>query len=276
MEGRGTFWRTVKADFKMGLKLPFLLAVFGVVVGFCFDNWQDLCNFFIAPLISGEKPRICVLYYFFNSFSFGGVFSEFFAAIMAAIPFAASFCQEVDGGMCVYKISRCGKKAYVRSKFLTASVLGGAALALGGLLFILVLAARLPLTTPEQLFETTWLPFSRALTIGNGWPYFVIVLCVSFLGGALWGSVGLCVSAFFPSAYVAVCAPFIFRFVMSQIGSLLNFPRELQLDLLLVAQVTLHSDTVTFIVTAALVLALIFLCYRLFCWKLERRLWNVE
>ena len=70
MEGNGAFFRAVRADFKMGLKLPFLLAVLGVVLGFCFDNWQDLRNFFVTPLISGEKPSICVMYYFFNSFSF--------------------------------------------------------------------------------------------------------------------------------------------------------------------------------------------------------------
>lgn len=276
MEGNDAFFRTVRADFKMGLKLPFLLAVFGVVLGFCFDNWQDLRNFFVAPLISGGKPSICVMYYFFNSFSFGGVFSEYFATIMAAIPFGTNYCQETEGGMCIYKISRCGKNAYARSKFLAASILGGTTLSLGGLIFILALAAYLPLVTPEQIFETSWVPFSQALTIGNGWPYFAIVLCVSFLGGALWGSVGLCTSAYFPSRYAAVCAPFIFRFVMVQLGRLINLPDGLRLDLLLEARVTNHSDIVTFIVTAAFVLALIFLCYRLFCMKLERRIWNVE
>lgn len=49
MEGNGAFFHTVKADFKMGLKLSFLLAVFGVVLGFCFDNWQDLKKFFYHP-----------------------------------------------------------------------------------------------------------------------------------------------------------------------------------------------------------------------------------
>lgn len=276
MEGKYIFFRTVNADLKMGLKRPFLLAVFGVVLGFCFDNWQDLRNSINNPLISGENPPICVMYYFFNSFSFGGVFSEYFAAIMAAIPFAANYCHETEGGVSIYKISRCGRCAYVRSKFLVASMLGGLTLSLGGLIFILVLATYLPLVTPEQIFETSWLPFSRALSIGNGAPYFVIVLCISFLGGALWGSVGLCASAYFPSVYVAVCAPFIFRFVLVQIGRLLKLPSGLRLDQLLEARGIIYSDRVTFIVTTALVLALIFLCYRLFCMQLERRIWDVE
>lgn len=276
MGAKSTLSRTVAADFKMGLKLPFLLAVFGVVIGFCFDNWQDLRNFINSPLVNQENSPVCVMYYFFNSFSFGGVFSEYFAAIMAAIPFAANYCHEADGGLSIYKISRCGKHTYARSKFLVASVLGGSTVSLGGLIFILVLSAYLPLVTPEQILEASWLPFARALTVGNGVPYFAIVLCISFLGGALWGSIGLCVSAYFPSVYVALCSPFIFRFVLVQIGRLLKLPGGLRLDLLLVARVIVHSDTVTFLVTAAFVLMIISLCYHLFCTQLERSIWDVE
>lgn len=276
MEGNAAFFRTVRADFKMGLKLPLLLAVFGVVLGFCFDNWQDLRNFFITPLISGENPSICVLYYFFNAFSFGGVFSEYFAAIMAAIPFAATYCQETDGGMSIYKISRCGKNAYARSKFLVASMLGGMTLFLGGLIFILALQIYLPLVTPEQIFETSWVPFSGVLTIENGWPYFAFVLYISFLGGAFWASVGLCASAYFPSRYVAICAPFIFRFILTQIGRLLNLPDGLRLEILLCAAGKIYSDAITLVAITAAILVLIFLCYCLFAKRIERRLWDVE
>ncbi len=149
-------------------------------------------------------------------------------------------------------------------------------MSLGGLIFILVLSTYLPLLTPEQFLEIRRLPFSRALTVGNGEPYFAIVLCISFLGGALWGSVGLCASAYFPSVYVAVCAPFIFRFVLVQTGRLLKLPGALRLDPLLEAREIIYSDAVTFIVTATEVLSLIFLCYRLFCIQLERRIWDVE
>lgn len=276
MEGNDAFFRTVRADFKMGLKFSSLLAVFGVVLGFCFDNWQDLKNFFITPLISGENPDICVLYYFFNAFSFGGVFSEYFATIMAAIPFAVNYCQETDGNMSIYKISRCGKYAYARSKFLVASILGGMTLFLGGLIFILALATNLPLVTPEQIFETNWVPFSRTLIIGNGWPYFAIMLYISFLGGALWASVGLCASAYFPSRYVAICAPFIFRFFLTQIGRLLDLPNGLRLEMLLCARGKIYSDTVTLVATTVAVFVLIFLCYHLFANRIERRIWDVE
>lgn len=99
MGAKSVFNRTVRADFKMGLGIPFLLAVVGVVLGFIFDNFESLRNDFGNPLIYGEGSVSCIMYYFFNSFSFGGVFTEYFAAIMAAIPFSTNYCQEVKGGM---------------------------------------------------------------------------------------------------------------------------------------------------------------------------------
>lgn len=276
MEVKSTFSRTVCADFKIGVGIPFLLAVLGVVLGFCFDNFESLRNDIGNPLIYVEGSVTCIMYYFFNSFSFGGVFTEYFAAIMAAIPFAANYCQEVEGGMSIYKVSRCGNRAYTRSKFLVASTLGGLTLFLGGLIFCLILGTYLPIVTPGKLFESEWIPFYHALATGNGAAYLAIVLYISFLGGALWGSIGLCASAYIPNSYVAVCAPFIFRFILVEIGRLLKLPNGLRIDRLLAARGTIYSDSVTLVVTTAVVLGLIYLCYRLFVGRIERRIWNVE
>lgn len=276
MEDKPTLSRTIRADFKMGLKLPFLLGIFGVFMGFCFDNWEGLRSFIRSSKQYGENSVQCVMYYFFNSFSFGGVFSNYFATIMAAIPFATNYCKETEGGMSIYKISRCGSSVYVRSKFLVASLLGGLTLFLGGLIFSALLGIYLPIVTPGKLFESQWIPFFQALNTGNGVLYMVIVLYISFLGGCLWASVGLCASAYFPSSYVAVCAPFIFRFVLTQIGRLLKLPNGLRLELLLCARGTIYSDDVTVIVTTVAVAFLIFVCYRLFAKRIERSIWNVE
>lgn len=276
MVGKSILHRTIRADFKIGFRLPFLFAVFGVLLGFCFDNWEDLRISINNPLIYSEGSVISIMYYFFNSFSFGGVFSAYFASMMAAIPFAADYCLETEGGMSGYKISRCGSNAYVRSKFLVASILGGLTLFLGGLIFILILGTYLPIVTPAKIFESYGIPFFSALSFGNGAAYFAIVLYLSFLGGALWGSVGLCASAYFPSSYVAVCAPFIFRFLLTQIGRLLKLPNGLRLEMLLSARGMIYSDTVTLIITTLAVLMLIFLFYRLFRKRMERRIWNAE
>ena len=276
MAGKYSLYKTIKADFKLALKGPLLFCTLGVTLGFCFDNWQDLQNFFITPLMSGTESGISVLYFFFNSFSFGGVFSGYFSTIMAAVPFSANYCHEVDGGISIYKIARCGRPCYVRSKFLVASVLGGLTLSIGGLIFILVLASYLPLTTPDQVFELSWLPFSGLLTDGKELLYFASVLYISFLGGALWASIGLCASAFIPNAYVAICSPFICRFILVQIGRMLRLPYEFRLDLLLEARVTAYSDSITLLMITSAVLVLIFLCGYLFSKRVERRIISVE
>lgn len=275
MENKATLNKTVRADFKMGLKRAFLFAVLGVFLGFCFDNWEGLKTAFYSSAQYGDDSVICVMYYFFNSFSFGGVFSQYFATIMAALPFSANYCEEVKGGMSIYKIARCGRREYVCSKFWVASLLGGLALLLGGLAFSAALASRLPIVTSSKLFESEWIPFYHALTIGNGLPYMAIVLYISFLGGALWASVGLCVSAYFPSAYIAVCAPFIFRFVLTEIGRLLKLPNEFRLEMLLSARGEICTDAVTLVVTTLEVLAVILICYFLFVKRMKRRIWDV-
>lgn len=275
MESKATLSNTVRADFKMGLKRSFLFAVLGVFLGFCFDNWEGLKTSFYASAQYDENSVICVMYYFFNSFSFGGVFSQYFATIMAAIPFSANYCEEEKGGMSIYKIARCGRREYICSKFLVASLLGGLALFLGGLIFSAILAVRLPIVTSSKLFESEWVPFYHALTIGNGVPYMAIVLYISFLGGALWASVGLCASAWFPSSYIAVCAPFIFRFVLTEIGRLLKLPNEFRLEMLLSARGEICTDAVTLVITTLAVLVVIFICYFLFAKRVGRRIWDV-
>lgn len=274
MESKATLNKTVCADLKMGLQRSFLFAVLGVFLGFCFDNWEGLKTAFYSSAQYGDDSVICVMYYFFNSFSFGGVFSQYFATIMAAIPFSANYCEEIKGGMSIYKIARCGRREYACSKFLAASLLGGLALFWGGLLFSAVLASRIPIVTSSKLFESEWIPFYHALTIGNGLPYMAIVLYISFLGGALWASVGLCASAYFPSGYIALCAPFIFRFILTEIGRLLKLPNEFRLEMLLSARGEIYTDTVTLVITTIEVLVLIFLCYRLFAKRITRRIWD--
>lgn len=276
MAGKLTYFRTICADLKIGLRFSFLGAIFGVTLGFCFDNFSDLLISINNPLVYTEGSVICVMYYFFNSFSFGGVFSTYFATIMATIPYSTSYCQEVEGGMSVYKIARCGTKNYARSKFLVASLLGGLTILGGSLIFILALGTYLPTVTPAKIYESYGIPFYSALTAGSGTAYFIIVLYITFLGGALWASVGLCASAYFPSIYVAISAPFIFRFVLTQVGRLLKLPNGLRLELLLSARGIIYSDSVTLVTTTSIVVLFILICYRLFSKRIERSIRNVE
>ena len=264
--------RTFLADLRLGLRPRFFLAILGVCLCFCFDNLEGLRGCYRNPYIRAENSVTCVMYFFFNSFSFGGLFTQFFAPMLAAIPLACAYCTEHQGGLTVYKLTRCGQKTYVRSKFLGAALLGGLTLFCGGGLFILTLHSFLPVVTPQKLLESDWIPYFAALSAGDGSTYLWIVLYLSFLGGTLWSSVGLCVSAFLPSPYVAICAPFVFRFLLNQAERLLHLSPALRLDLLLSARAGTGSDGMTLAVTTAVVLGLIWIFSRLFSLRIERRL----
>lgn len=268
MRNKSAFVRTVCTDFKLGFGCFFLLAVLGVTLGYVFDNWQDL------SLIFSPQGRMCITYYIFNAFSFGGLFTEDFASALAALPFAANYCQELSGGMVPYKMPRCGQRAYTHSKFVVAPILGGLTVAAGTLVFMLLLATRLPIITERKLSQMLSFPYGSWLTVAGGWPYLAAILYLSFLGGALWASAGLCCSAFFPSPYVAVCAPFILKFMLTQIGRQLKLPGELRLELLLEARATIYSDAVTLIVLTAVILALNALLCHIFTRRVERRIYG--
>lgn len=268
--------RAVRADIQQAFGLPFIFSVIGIVFCFCCDNWTSLENSFGNPLIYSENSIVCVQYFFFNAFSFGGVFIGYFSCMLSAIPFSASYSVEQHGGITAYKVARCGKHQYALSKMLVSALSGGAAFSLGSAIFITALSTYLPLVTSQKLEESVWIPYYNALVAGNGVLYFVIMLYITFLSGALWSCLGLCISAYFPSPYVAICAPLIIRFLLVQVGRMLKLSDNLRLDRIMTARGTIYSDVVTLIVLTVVVVLLIGLCYNLFLKRMIRRLENAE
>ena len=276
MEGNGKHRSLMLIELKQTEWLQFLLAILGVVTCLCFDSLETLKMTINNPLIFQDNSVICVQYFYFNAVSFGGVFSNYFMAVFAALPFAASYSIEQQNGVVVYKIARSSKKTYCASKIISASLGGGATVLIGSLIFVLALSTYLPLTTPSKIYEMIGLPYYNALTIGNGIPYFVIVLYMAFLTGALWGSAGMCISAFLPNPYVAVCSPMIFQFLVVELSRLLRLPNGLRVDMILCARGTLYSDSATLLFITVIVSLVVFVFYKLFSERCERRLEYAE
>lgn len=262
----------LRADIRRGFGISFLLAVAGIAICLCFDSLETLKATINNPLIYGEYANICVLYFYFNAISFGGVFSHYMFAILAALPFAANYSIEQQNGAVVYRILRSSKRNYCSTKILVSAISGGLTACIGCLLFIFALSTYLPLTTSQQVLELSTIPYARTLSIGGGVPYFVISLYLAFLRGALYSSVGMCVSAFLPNPYVAVCSPMMFAFFGVECGRLLRLPAALRLDMILSARGTLFSDSATLIIVTIVVLSIIILCFKLFLARCERRL----
>ena len=260
------------ADIHQGFRLKCIIAIFGVVVCLVLDNLESLKMTINNPLIYQEGSVMCVQYFYFNAVSFGGVFSSYLLPIMAAIPFAASYSIEQENRMVIYKIARSGKKQYFTSKILVSVLTGGTTIVVGSLLFILILATYLPIVTPGKVFEMTGFPYHNALANGNGLPYMAIALYLALLSGALWSSAGMCISAFLPSPYLAICFPMIFQFLVVELGRLLHLPNGLRLDMLLCGRGAFLSDGTTLIVVTIAVAVLIALFGKLFANRCERRL----
>lgn len=272
MEDKPARGSMLRADIRRGFGISFLFAVAGIAICLCFDSLETLKATINNPLIYGEYANICVLYFYFNAISFGGVFSHYMFAILAALPFAANYSIEQQNGAVVYRILRSSKRNYCSTKILVSAISGGLTACIGCLLFILALSTYLPLTTSQQVLELSTIPYARTLAIGSGVPYFVISLYLAFLRGALYSSVGMCVSAFLPNPYVAVCSPMMFEFFLVECGRLLRLPAALRLDLILSARGTLFSDSATLVIVTIVVLSIIILCFKLFLARCERRL----
>lgn len=267
---------TIFADMREVLRFPFVIAILGIVVCFCFDNWETLKACINNPIIYGENSSICVLYFFFNSFSFGGVFTGYFSSLLAAVPFAANYSHEHQGGMTAYKITRSGKRTYAFSKIFVAALSGGTVMLIGSAIFIAALSAFFPLVTTTALLDFQAFPYAGVLSTGNGGLYFAVALYLAFISGALWGCCGICISAFFPNQYVAICSPMFVCFLIVEVGRLANLPDWLRLDRMLNARGLLFSEPITLIALAVLIVAIGFLCFKLFLRRVTERLDEVE
>ncbi len=272
MEDKSRFCNNLRADVKAAFSTTFFIAVAGIAICFCMDNWGDLMALFTAPDIHGESSVFCVHYYIFNAYSFGGVFVSYFACMLATIPYATSYSRDERGGITIYIVQRSTLKNYAISKIFASALSGGMAFLLGTVLFILPLLYVLPVVTVQKLVESQGFPYYFALQCGSGICYIIIILGMTFLTGALSSCVGLCVSAWYPNAYVAICAPMIFHLVLVETGRLFSIPNGMRLDRILKARGIFISDELTLLLTPLVVYALSYICYRLFLYRISRKI----
>ena len=125
--------------------------------------------------------------------------------IVCALPYAASFVDDVKTGFLKLYIHRTSQRGYILGKAAGCLVSGGAVIVLG-LWLAYGLAAALfgPLEGP--LAPDTPAP-EHAMTLLRNCG-------LIFLSGGFWSLFGLAMSAFMASRYIAYAAPFIFYYVL--------------------------------------------------------------
>ena len=125
--------------------------------------------------------------------------------IVCALPFAASFVDDVNNGFLKLYIHRAGRQGYILGRSLGCVVSGGLVVALG--LLLAYGAAAL-----------VFLPMEAApLPDAENPGYFREILSVCwrfFLSGGLWALAGLTLSSLMESRYIAYGAPFILYYIL--------------------------------------------------------------
>ena len=112
-------------------------------------------------------------------------------------------------------VLRSGKLNYTLSKYLSCVITGGLTLALGLVLFILILRIKFPLIAENSSYLELYIRSSDSIFTGNFLrdghyvEFFAVYTLLAFLFGALWSAVGICMSAFITDKYVATFSPYI-------------------------------------------------------------------
>ncbi|MCJ7840774.1 hypothetical protein MUB24_07615 [Lederbergia sp. NSJ-179] len=240
----------------------FYLSIIGVTV-LCFISvWDEL---------DAMGPAYGV-YYYFDIFIGLTMFKKL-VVLFAALPYVASFCSDWKYQYLKPVVIRTGAKRYVWSKVITCFLSGFLTVFIGVLLFCLLLLLKMPLFPSEDL-ENIISPLFSPLAEG-AFPL-LVVLAESFifsLAAALWTVVGLAVSAFIPSHFVAVTTPVIASYILEEVTKL--FPSWLNLYLLTrSADVLQQGPLISFVYFCFVFLLFAALVGCLFDYQVRRRIRN--
>lgn len=180
-----------------------------------------------------QAQNIDVLH-FFRFLNSVGTF-EVMLVLCCVIPYTSSFCSDWNSKyICSIRI-RTSTDKYSVSRVVSCAISGGLAIAMGILLFILILSFKYPLVDinggmfqsyiMELEYNTEYQSCLLPLLVNENYiAFYALSIYLIFLFGAFWSVVGLCISALIPNIFVALCSPFILYFLQ---GILLkNVPNQ--------------------------------------------------
>ena len=133
--------------------------------------------------------------YLFNTAQDSGSFI-IFAPLLAALPFSARFCTELECGMIRPILLRQRPEKYLTQKFIVNGIAGGSSLALSEtILALAVLILGMPYRKEDvyEGFQTICYgtPFEELQFVWGGFAFILISIGLAFLTGAIWANVGL-------------------------------------------------------------------------------------
>ncbi|MDC3424449.1 hypothetical protein NC797_07995 [Aquibacillus sp. 3ASR75-11] len=192
--------------------------------------------------------------------------------LFAALPYAASFCSDWKFQYIKPVVIRTGLNKYVWSKVFTCFLSGFLTVFIGLIIFITILAFKMPLISYENLDTSIFPPFGP-LALDLPILYLLAKIFVFSLAAALWTVVGLTISAFIPIHFVAVAAPVIASYILEELT--MSLPKWLNLYLLTrSANVIQQGALVSFTYFIFIFILFSVLAGMLFSYQVRRRIRN--
>lgn len=155
---------------------------------------------------------------YLNEISFMHSVSGFdlFAPILAVLPATTLFCEDYNSGYIKSILGRTEKRRYITETIFCSSIAGGLAMFIPTLISnALMVICFQPNSVGIKLGYEDFLDegiFANIQYVWGGLVVVIILTVLSFLFGAVWSNIGLCISAFIPNKYIALAFPFVLYF----------------------------------------------------------------
>ena len=125
--------------------------------------------------------------------------------ILAALPFTASFVDDVKSGFVKFNLHRTSRREYISGKCVACALSGGLVLALG-IIAAYVISALMFLPMEAPLPKDAESPVYFTEIMGK--------VLLFFYSGAFWSVVGLAFATLANSKYMAYASPFVIYYVL--------------------------------------------------------------
>ncbi|BAE83938.1 hypothetical protein DesLBE_5323 [Desulfitobacterium sp. LBE] len=202
--------RTVQVDaYRAFFSFGFLLAAMGM----CLSMFFNISTEIIA--IKEGYADVLYLYRVAHLQAF-----TMLSVLLAALPYGASFCTDWDHQFIRPTVIRSDVKRYSASKVIVSALAGGSAVALGELIFILLLRFSVPLVNEKgPMFQNALDDnlYGGLLSEGHYLLYFAVRIAMIFCVAAFFAVLAFWISTYITNVFVTFASPILAYYFLGKL-----------------------------------------------------------
>ena len=269
--GIDNFFSLLKVDLLKTKLSNIIISILLVMVCYILDSFDIFMLYIKNNYIEGNLD---VYYFYFNSSLFSGIYRLYFLPVIAAIPYATSYCREYDKSIVLWTVSRSSKTNYTISKILINAFLSGICIMSGSVLFLTILQINLPFITEFNLHETAiQFPYANLLNSSRSFKYILNIAFRDFMLGSIWSTIAISVSSYSPDKYVTILSPFVIKFLYIKFMKMIKISNSYRIDYWLAGSNIVKSENVTmlmlFTITISVIILGCYVFYKKLNWRME-------